>query len=148
MLSPEDLVKYKDLVREADEKEIKAFVSDKVFKVVPLKDATNKMNCLWLRTWKGDIVKSRLVVRGFLDKQKKMVSRYSSTASRLSQRLLCSLAVENDFDLEQWDIGNAFLKGFSFDKNAGSVHKVRDQHCRRREVSLHHGARQCVVHPA
>ena len=51
-----------------------------------------------------------------MDQQKKMVARYSSTASRLSQRLLCSIAVENEFDVEQWDIGNAFLKGFSFDK--------------------------------
>ena len=27
---------------------------------------------------------------------------------------MVSLAVEYEFDLEQWDIGNAFLKGFSF----------------------------------
>ena len=47
--------------------------------------------------------------------RRKTVARYSSTATRLSQILLCSLAVENEFELEQWDIGNAFLKGFSFE---------------------------------
>ena len=78
--------------------------------------AKSTVACRGLRKWKGKEVKSRLVVRGFRDPQKAMVARYSSTATRLSQRLLCSLAVENNFGLEQWDIGNAFLKGFSFDK--------------------------------
>ena len=77
------------------------------------------MSCLWLRKWKGEEVRSRLVVRGFLDPQKKMVARYSSTATRLSQRLLCSLVVENDFELEQWEIVNAFLKICSFDRMRG-----------------------------
>ena len=97
-------------------KDIKSFVDDKVFKVTLRSQAKSTMSCLWLRKWTGKEVNSRLVVRGFLDPQKAMVARYSSRATRLSQRLLCSLAVENNFDLEQWDIGNAFLKGFSFDK--------------------------------
>ena len=59
---------------------------------------------------KGQAIKSHIVVRGFLDPQKKLVARYSSTASRLSQRLLCLFAVENFVELEQWDIGNAVLK--------------------------------------
>ena len=116
MLSEADLAKHEQLVREADMREIKSFVDDKVFRVALRSQAKSTMSCLWLRKWKGAEVKSRLVVRGILAPQKKMVARYSSTATRLSQRLLCSLAVENQFELELWGIGNAFLKGFSFDK--------------------------------
>ena len=95
MLSHEDLHKYEHLVREADARGINSFVDDKVFQVTPRPHADNTMSCLWFRKWKGQDINSRLVVRGFLNPQKKMVARYSSTATRLSQRLLCSLAVEH-----------------------------------------------------
>ncbi len=55
------------------------------------------------------------MVRRFLYPQKAHAFRYSGTATKLSRRLLVSLAVGNDLDLEQWEIGNAFLKGFSFE---------------------------------
>jgi len=122
MLTDAEMRQYENLVREADRREIKSFVSDKVFRLRRKVEATVRpMDCIWVRKWKtrptseckGE-VKSRLVVRGFLDPQKRHVSRYSSTATRLSQRLLVSLSVEHHFELEQWDIGNAFLKGFSF----------------------------------
>ena len=67
MLSEEDLRKHEKLVREADMKEIKSFVDDKVFKVALRSQAKSTMSCLWLRKWKGKEVKSRLVVRGSLD---------------------------------------------------------------------------------
>ena len=113
MLSQEELHTHEALVREADAREVKSFIDDKVFKLVR-RDAVNirTMDCIWVRKSKrkptpkdrGEI-KSRLVVRGFLDPQKRHVSRYSSTATRLSQRLLVSLVVEHRFELEQWSIG-------------------------------------------
>ena len=60
------------------------------------------------------IIKSRLCGRGYLDRQKNDVMRHSSTASRLSQRLLCSLCVQYELELETWDISNAFLKGLNY----------------------------------
>ena len=44
MLSPEDIVKHDKLVRETDEREIKAFVDDKVFKLCPWQKASNTMD--------------------------------------------------------------------------------------------------------
>ena len=82
-------------------------------------------------------MKSRLVVRGFLNPPERHVSRYSSTATRLSQRLLVSLAVEHHFDLEQWGIGNAFLKGFSF--------QVMRQMCQKFGIAVPDVERKVVI---
>ena len=85
MLTDAELRQYENLVRDADRREIKSFVSDKVFSLRRKSDATvRSMDCIWVRKWKtrpsaknkGEI-KSRLVVRGFLDPQKRHVSRYS-----------------------------------------------------------------------
>ena len=43
-----------------------------------------------------------------------MIPSKSSTASRLSQRLLVSVSALLGFILESWDVGAAFLKGFNF----------------------------------
>ena len=45
-----------------------------------------------------------------------MLSTRSTTATRLSQRILVSSASVHDQDLESWDISGAFLKGLSFEK--------------------------------
>ena len=77
------------------------------------------MDATWVRRWKnaanGWIVKSRLCGRGFLDSQKGLIQRRSSTASRLSQRIAASLGVIEDMVMESWDVSNAFLQGLSFD---------------------------------
>ena len=109
MLTTDELFRHSALVQAADEWEIKSFVDDKVFQLIRRQDApVRPMDCLWVRKWKrkptandpGE-VKSRLVVRGFLDPQKRHVSRYSGTATRLSQRMLVSLAVAHGLELEQ-----------------------------------------------
>eukprot|EP00959_Pyramimonas_sp_CCMP1952_P228554 4778300-Pyramimonas_sp.AAC.1 len=60
------------------------------------------------------IVKSRLCARGFLDGQGASLSKRATTATRLSQRLLVSLAAIYDFTIESWDVTGAFLKGLPF----------------------------------
>ncbi|CAE7024435.1 fumA, partial [Symbiodinium sp. KB8] len=60
-------------------------------------------------------VKSRLCARGCFDRQKDLLSTRSTTATRLSQRLLLSTAANEDLDAESWDISGAFLKGMNFE---------------------------------
>ena len=50
MLSQEELHTHEALVREADAREVKSFIDDKVFKLVR-RDAVNirTMNCIWVR---------------------------------------------------------------------------------------------------
>ncbi len=83
MLTDAEMRQHENLVREADRKEIRSFVSDKVFRLKRKSKATvRSMDCIWVRKWKtrpsaqnkGEI-KSRLVARGFLDLQKRYVSR-------------------------------------------------------------------------
>eukprot|EP00959_Pyramimonas_sp_CCMP1952_P423649 8874217-Pyramimonas_sp.AAC.2 len=63
-------------------------------------DSGNIIDAAWVRRWKKMydennnmyyIIKSRLCGRGFLDSQKNDFMRHSSTASRLSQRMVASL---------------------------------------------------------
>ncbi len=42
--------------------------------------------------------------------------RHSSTASRLSHKMACSLAVTYNLDVQAWDISTAFLQGLQFNE--------------------------------
>ena len=77
----------------------------------------NVVDGVWVRRRKDrkkGIIRSRCCGRGFLDRQKTCIDRHSSTASRLSHKLLCSMAMQLDFKLEAWDISSAFLQGRKF----------------------------------
>ena len=105
LLSAEDYINYEKEIIDGDHKEIKNFVKHSVFKVKNLHSATQRpMSCVWVRKWKivngKRIIKCRLCVRGFLDPQKSMLSKHSTTATRLSQKLIVSNAANNDFDME------------------------------------------------
>lgn len=79
-----------------------------------------KIDAKWVRKWKRMPdkklkVKSRLCARGCLDQQKAMLTTRSTTATRLSQRILVSQAArKKGKTMESWDIGGAFLKGMDF----------------------------------
>ena len=119
ILTEADFEKYWHLIEEADHKELLAFAKNKVFR--PKRHSSfreNVVDAIWVRRWKQTlgpdgksqvwIVKSRLCGRGFLDSQKNSIQRHSSTASRISQRMIVSIATLYGFDLESWDVSNAF----------------------------------------
>ena len=121
VLTAQDLEEHWELVCEADRAEILQFVEFNVFELAAKQNAgTNIVDATWVRRWKWCtttkrwIIKSRLCGRGFLDKQRYDVQKHSATASRLSQRLLCSPAVQHNLVLESWDISSAFLQGLNF----------------------------------
>ena len=58
-------------------------------------------------------MKSRLCARGCFDSQKTLLSTLSTTATRLSQRILVSAAANEDLDCESWDISGASLKAWT-----------------------------------
>ena len=126
-LTADDMVTHEALVRQADKKEIAAFVRTGIFLPTRLTSAAKRpCECIWVRRWKWStdpstqkrsiIVESRLCVRGYLDPQKWQLSRHSSTATRSSQKLLVSdCAVYEGWSMESLDVNNAFLQGFGFD---------------------------------
>ena len=115
---------WKEL-NEADHNEVKQFVDEKAFKKIHKSQVTNDMveiDCRWVRKYKrypdkSIRIKSRLCARGCLDAQKTQLTTRSTTATRLSQRILVSHAARcRKRTLESLDIAGAFLKGFNFDE--------------------------------
>ena len=123
-ISEEQCYPIWDQVEQADEDEVKQFVETKSFDKVHRNSLTSDtivIDATWVRKWKrypdGRLkVKSRLCARGCFDKQKDLLSTPSTTATRLSQRILVSTASIARSDLESWDISGAFLKGLSFER--------------------------------
>ena len=119
-LTEADIVSNWAAVERADRKELQQFVNEKVWRSMhETQTSSRPIDAIWIRKWKrlsdGTYeIKSRLCARGFLDAQAAMIPTRSTTASRLSQRLLVSLSVLLGYPLESWDVSGAFLKGFPF----------------------------------
>ena len=111
-------------VEESDRAEVKQFVDTKSFKKMhknAITDDVVVVDAIWVRKWKrhpdgSRKVKSRLCARGCFDSQRESLSTRSTTATRLSQRILMSTSATQDFDVESWDISGAFLKGLTFEQ--------------------------------
>ena len=122
-ISEDEIYDIWQQVEEADAAEIKQFVETKSFSKSHrsfLDEDTVLIDAVWVRKWKrypdgSRRVKSRLCARGCFDRQKDLLSTRSTTATRLSQRLLLSTAANESLDVESWDIGGAFLKGMNFE---------------------------------
>jgi len=122
-----------DQVDAADRAEIAQFVNEGAFKKIHKNQITAEMTVVdarWIRKWKRHPdrslrVKSRLCARGFLDQQKGELTTRSTTATRLSQRILVSHAASDpDRTLESIDISGAFLKGFNFEQIRDALRKM------------------------
>jgi len=112
-------------VDSADLAEIKQFVEEKAFRKIHSSAITADMvvvDARWVRKKKrypdkSIRIKSRLCARGFLDQQKDLLTTRSTTATRLSQRIIISQAARRrERQLESIDVAGAFLKGFNFDQ--------------------------------
>ena len=131
MLSVDDLAKNWKEVEVADRKEIAAFVKHEVFKK-RLKQTclhSEVQDAIWLRRWKWNVeekiwkTKSRMCIRGFLDPQKGTLPTRATTATRLSQKLVLSIAALLEFEVESLDVGNAFLDGYTFEQMEEALRK-------------------------
>ena len=125
-LSSSEMHEHEAEIMQGDAAEIKQFLNFDVWEL-RRKDASLKpISCTWVRKWKRTHrgpdgkwlrkIKCRLCVRGFLDPQKAMLSKHSSTATRLSQKLLVSVAALHSWEIESWDVSSAFLQGISFEE--------------------------------
>ena len=121
-LTDDDLALYPEMVEAADLKEVQQFVDQEAFRcrfrtAVPFD--VKAIDGVWIRKWKKGsdgtwALKSRMCVRGFLDSQRDQLATRSTTATRLSQRLVISFSVIFGMEFESWDVSGAFLKGLNF----------------------------------
>ena len=124
VLSEDKVLEHWPDFEESDRAELKQFIDEKVFRKVKLSDVEGQVvlvDATWVRKFKRTAdrklkAKSRLCARGFLDPQKQELPTRSTTATRLSQRLVLSMAACHRFGIRSWDVSGAFLKGFSFAK--------------------------------
>ena len=131
-ISEQDVFSIWPQVEEADRNEVSQFVQAGAFRKLHRDAFTDDMviiDARWVRKYKKTNdgkkkVKSRLCARGCLDKQKDMLTTRSTTATRLSQRLLLSTAAVFDFQVESWDIAGAFLKGLNFNEIRRMLRKM------------------------
>ena len=123
-LTEGDVLRHWPLFETADCEELRQFIDQNIFKKVwlgDLEEGTTVVDATWVRKFKrlpnGELAaKSRLCARGFLDPQRQELPTRSTTATRLSQRLVVSVAATHNFILASLDVSGAFLKGFTFEK--------------------------------
>ena len=123
LLTEKDVIANWPAVEKADREEVRSFIHHDVFRVDLRENATNIVDGVWVRKWKDrkkGIVKSRCCGRGYLDRQKTVIDRHSSTASRLSHRVAVCLATQFDLCMECFDISTAFLQGLRFSEVAAA----------------------------
>ena len=147
VLTEEQAVKHWAEFEMADFEELKQFHGQKVFVKVRIDEQPSDVvfvDATWVRKFKRNApgsskpfkAKSRLCARGFLDPQKSELPTRSTTATRLSQRIIMSTAATHDLEVASWDVAGAFLKGFSFDKVRQILQKKGIQCPKRRVVVI------------
>jgi len=64
------------------------------------------------------VIRARLTVRGFKDHARNTIDTYAGTSTRYAQKLLCSEAVRQGWDIATTDISKAFLQGVTYEELA------------------------------
>ncbi|MAD34454.1 MAG: hypothetical protein CMJ88_11970, partial [Planctomycetes bacterium] len=127
VLTPEELVKHKDEVAAAVLKELQTWRKYNCFSRKARCNAQNIIDTRWVFKWKYEalpsgekrrIIRARLTVRGFKDRDKGTLGTYAGTAQRYSQRIVVSEAVVHGWDLCTADVEKAFLQGVTYEELA------------------------------
>ena len=120
-LTKDELRTYSKEVDQAKTKELSGWHKLEALKCIPRAHGTNIVDSRWVLRWKpdptspnGKTIKARLVVRGFKDSQGDSVDTFASTATRWAQRLVISVAVQNNWQIRCLDVSQAFLQGLDF----------------------------------
>jgi Reverse transcriptase (RNA-dependent DNA polymerase) len=104
-------------VQEASRKEVQSFKDHGTYEVKRAVDCPNICSAKWVFKWKTidgqRAIKARLTVRGFEDLARDMQC-FSATASRWSQKVILSVAVQRGWELMVADVATAFLQGMTF----------------------------------
>ena len=120
ILTPEEVKAHWKLVSQSSLDELNSWHKHGAWELVPRRGAVNIIDSRFVWKWKmingQKAVKSRLVVRGFKDKQGDSILTAASTATRWGQRLVCQLVVQNGWRLFSFDVSSAFLQGLTFEE--------------------------------
>ena len=114
-------------LRSARLKELRQWVEHKAFHRVPRRHARNLIDATWVDKWKwvqddkdvwARVIRSRMTVRGFKDRQAQDVLTFTGTCSRWGQRVVNITATQQSWIISCADISSAFLRGMTFEEAA------------------------------
>ena len=124
LLTPAEMKTCQAEIQAAILEELKIWHRYGCFKRVPKAGASNIMDSRFVAKWKKiedesnqpkKIVRMRLALRGFKDIQADELEAFAATASRQSQRILCSeLACRPHWKFVSLDVNKAFLQGMTY----------------------------------
>ena len=126
-LTPEEIGKHREEINAAILKELQTWQKYKCFSRKDRRLASNIIDTRWVLKWKWEalpsgekrrIIRARLTVRGFKDRDKGTLGTYAGTAQRYSQRVIVSEAVANGWDIYTSDVNKAFLQGVTYEELA------------------------------
>ena len=127
-LSSQEIKENWPAVQQAISNELQSFIDHTVFARQPKSEAQNLCTSRWVLRWKlidgKRAVKARLTIRGFQDQQE--VNNYAGTATRWSQRLVVSIAVQEQWKLWIADVATAFLQSDTFEQLEHAGDATRD----------------------
>jgi hypothetical protein len=124
-LSAEEIELHKQDVSASQLKELESWVKHRTGTAIPIaqyckETGLQPLPTRWVLNWKVKdnlrIVKSRLVVKGFAERNQASLHTASPTASRLAHRLVCLIAACQRWHIYSLDVSTAFLQGWSFDQ--------------------------------
>ena len=120
-MTDDDLKKNPKLVAAAVLAELMRWIENCSFRRKARRWARNVLSSRYVLMWKrqpdgGRLMKCRLCVCGFLDRQRDDMDRYSGTSTRWGQRAVVATAVQRGWNIASLDIAMAFLRGMTFDE--------------------------------
>ncbi len=124
-LTAEELLKSHKEVRTAMIKELQSWIDNKAFKPTKRKayrDSSNlrEIPAKWVIEWKEKegkrVIKARLCMKGFAERNQHRMQTFSPTASRTGHRMVALQAALEKTPLASMDISTAFLKGMTFEE--------------------------------
>ena len=136
-LTPEELKAHASEVAASMLSELKTWARLKCFSRRNRAMAKNIIDCRWVIKWKHEVaatsvadaskqsgastvskrvIRCRLTVRGFKDRDAQHLDSYAGTSQRYSQRLVCSEAAYQGWPICTTDISKAFLQGVTYEE--------------------------------
>jgi hypothetical protein len=124
LLTNEELAAHKEEVKAAILAELATWAKYECFSPKKRSVARNIIDSRFVFKWKYEtingksrrVIRARLCVRGFKDKDKATLDTYAGTSKRYSQRIVASTAARYNWPIVTADISKAFLQGVTYEE--------------------------------
>jgi hypothetical protein len=129
-LTKDDVLKHWTKVEASMFEELNSFILLAAIKIGRKGETGNVMTSRWVLKFKKKddqrVIKARLCVHGFKDKDSETLSTFASTATKWTQRLVTATAAQQGWLICSADVSSAFIRGLTFEQMSKLTgHEVR-----------------------